>query len=197
MEEREINKSTVQEKKKELRREIRRARAAHSDEEIHKMSLDVLSLLLETQEFQDAEVIYAYMDCKHEVETSDIIRASWKAGKRVAVPRVKGEEMNFFFIRSLEEDVEEGYFGIREPYEKNSAADGEEEENILMLMPGVAFDESRHRIGYGGGFYDRYLERHPKLKTAALAFEFQVKDEVPFEKFDILPDKVVTERRII
>lgn len=197
MEEREIKKSQIQEMKKELRREIRRARAAHSDEEIHEMSLGVLTLLLETPEFKEAEIIYAYMDCKHEVETADMIRAAWKAGKRVAVPRVEGQEMRFFFIRSLEDDVEEGYFGIREPYGKNPLADGEKEEHTLMLMPGVAFDESRHRIGYGGGFYDRYLERHPKLKTAALAFEFQVKNEVPFEKFDILPDKVVTEKRII
>ena len=64
-------------------------------------------------------------------------------------------------------------------------------------MPGVAFDEARHRIGYGGGFYDRYLEVHPGLLTAAIAFQFQVKAEVPVAKFDILPGRIVTEKRVI
>ena len=64
-------------------------------------------------------------------------------------------------------------------------------------MPGVAFDEERHRIGYGGGFYDRFLEAHPKLSRVALAFEFQVKKEVPYETFDICPEKIVTEKRVI
>ena len=64
-------------------------------------------------------------------------------------------------------------------------------------MPGVVFDLQRHRVGYGGGFYDRFLEQHPGLTTVALAFEFQVREEVPFEEFDIRPAKVVTERRIL
>ena len=64
-------------------------------------------------------------------------------------------------------------------------------------MPGVAFDEDRHRVGYGGGFYDRFLEAHPGMKTAALAFEFQIKDRVPFEPFDIRPGQIVTEQRVL
>ena len=137
------------------------------------------------------------MDCKHETETSDLIRQAWADGKKTAVPKVIGETMKFFYITSLENDLEEGYFGIRENYEKNPADEAADREGSLMLMPGVAFDEARHRIGYGGGFYDRYLEAHPGLRTAALAFEFQVKAEVPFEKFDILPGRIVTEKRVI
>ena len=68
----------------------------------------------------------------------------------------------------------------------------DEEEDALMIMPGVAFDTKRHRIGYGGGFYDRYLQEHKKHPTAAAAFDFQLFDEVPYESTDICPDCLVT-----
>ena len=187
----------MKQKKKALRREIRALRAVHSDEEIHAMSLKVLEHVKALPEYQEAETLFVYVDCKHETETSDLIRQAWADGKKTAVPKVIGEAMKFFYITSLENDLEEGYFGIREPYEKNPADEAADREGSLMLMPGVAFDEARHRIGYGGGFYDRYLEAHPGLRTAALAFEFQVKAEVPFEKFDILPGRIVTEKRVI
>ena len=187
----------MKQKKNALRREIRALRAAHSDEEIHAMSLKVLEQVKALPEYQEAETLFVYVDCKHETETSDLIRQAWADGKKTAVPKVIGEAMKFFYITSLENDLEEGYFGIREPYEKNPADEAADREGSLMLMPGVAFDEARHRIGYGGGFYDRYLEAHPGLRTAALAFEFQVKAEVPFEKFDILPGRIVTEKRVI
>ena len=190
-------KETKKEEKKALRKEIKTLRAAHTDEEIHAMSLKVRDQVLTLPEYRDAEVIYAYVDCKHEVEPSDIIRAAWADGKRVAVPKVQGENMKFFYITSLEEDLEEGYYGIREPYEKHPADEAEDEQKGLMLMPGVAFDEAHHRIGYGGGFYDRFLEAHPGLSRVALAFEFQVKEQVPYEVFDICPEKIVTEKRII
>lgn len=183
----------TKQQKKELRREIQRLRKAHTDEEIHTMSLAVKEQILGLSEYREAKVLYAYMDYKHEVETRDLIRSAWTQGKRVAVPKVLGKEMRFFYITSFEEDLEEGSFGIQEPKESAPA----EEENALLLMPGVAFDRMRHRVGYGGGFYDRFLEQHPKLTTVALAFEFQVREEVPFEEFDIRPAKVVTEKRVL
>ena len=190
-------KETKKALKKALRKEIKALRAAHTDEQIHELSLGVRDQVLTLQEYRQAEVIYAYVDCKHEVETSDIIRAAWADGKRVAVPKVLGQDMKFFYITSLENDLEEGYYGIREPYEKHAADESGDEEKALMLMPGVAFDEERHRIGYGGGFYDRFLEAHPKLSRVALAFECQVKESVPYEAFDICPEKIVTEKRVI
>lgn len=190
MEKREID---LKIQKKELRGEIRKLRKAHTDKEIHEMSLAVLERVRTLPEYIQAGVIYAYMDCKHEVETRDLIRLAWKEGKKVAVPRVCGQEMRFYYITSFEEDLEEGSFGIQEPREGILAG----EEDALLLMPGVAFDRKRHRVGYGGGFYDRFLEVHPGLVTVALAFEFQVRDEVPFEAFDIRPAKVVTEQWVL
>lgn len=186
-------KDIKKEAKKAIRREIKARRAAHTDEQIHRMSMSVCEQLTTLEEYKNAAVVYAYVDCKHEVETRDIIRTAWKDGKKVAVPKVLGERMQFFYITSFEKDLEDGYYGIREPREVNPA-----DENVaLLLMPGVAFDEARHRVGYGGGFYDRFLEEHPEMITVALAFEFQVQPEVPFEEFDIRPAKIVTEQRII
>lgn len=183
----------IKTEKKEIRKEIKALRAAHTDDRIHQMSLSVCERLTSLEVYQTAEIVYAYVDCKHEVETGDIIRTAWKDGKKVAVPKVLGENMQFFYINSLEKDLEEGYYGIREPREIHPAA----AEDALLLMPGVAFDEDRHRVGYGGGFYDRFLEAHPGMKTAALAFEFQIKDRVPFEPFDIRPGQIVTEQRVL
>ena len=66
----------------------------------------------------------------------------------------------------------------------------------LMIMPGVAFDRANHRVGYGGGFYDRYLEKHPQLERVAIAFSFQMLPEVPTEPTDICPQIIVTEEEI-
>lgn len=98
-----------------------------------------------------------------------------------------------FYQISHPEDLEPGYYGIREPKTDLSVADGEDG---LMVMPGVAFDDRRHRVGYGGGFYDRYLSKHTRHFTAALAFEFQMMEEVPTEPTDLLPDVVITEKTI-
>ena len=96
----------MKQKKKALRREIRALRAAHSDEEIHAMSLKVLEQVKALPEYQEAETLFVYVDCKHETETSDLIRQAWADGKKTAVPKVIGEAMKFFYITSLEDDLE-------------------------------------------------------------------------------------------
>ncbi len=183
--------------KKELRREIRNLRAAYRKEEIHALSMRILERVRGLWEYQRADTLFIYMDARHEVETSELIRQAWADGKRVAVPKVSGRNMRFFYIASLERDLKEGAFGILEPCAKDPADEATDSTGTLLVMPGVAFDESRHRIGYGGGFYDRFLKRHPDPATIALAFEFQVREEIPFEGFDMLPGKIVTEKRVI
>ena len=106
-------------------------------------------------------------------------------------PRVEGSEMNFYLVEQ-KEDLQPGAYGILEPTGEYKA-DGYDG---LLIMPGVAFDEECHRIGYGGGFYDKYLEKHPDLHTIAVAFELQMYRELPFEEHDIKPEKVITEKHI-
>jgi len=88
--------------------------------------------------------------------------------------------------------LEPGYFGIPEPVSGEIV----NWSKALMIMPGVAFDRANHRVGYGGGFYDRYLEKHPQLERVAIAFSFQMLPEVPTEPTDICPQIIVTEEEI-
>ena len=116
---------------------------------------------------------------------------AWKLGKSVWFPRVEGSEMNFYLVEQ-KEDLQPGAYGILEPTGEYKA-DGYDG---LLIMPGVAFDEECHRIGYGGGFYDRFLEKHPYITRVAVAFEFQMMSEVPVEPTDISPEIIVTEKEI-
>lgn len=180
--------------KKEIRAAVKKSRKEADQMLIRANSDHICAKFLNLPEYQEADCIFAYMDCKNEVETKKVIEQCWKDKKTVAVPKVFGEIMKYYAITSYD-DLEEGYFGIREPkFEKLPEII---REDGLMILPGVAFDEKRHRVGYGGGFYDRYLEQHPNMKKIAFAFEFQVFSEVPSETFDRQPEKIITEERII
>ena len=108
-------------------------------------------------------------------------------GKRVAVPKVYGEEMRFIWMTDLSQ-VDKGYSGIPEPVADGPVAD---DPHALVLMPGLAFDPQGHRIGYGGGFYDRFLAQEPEHPTVALCYEFQMLEKLETEDFDIPVDLVL------
>lgn len=176
--------------KKLIRKEIAARRKAADPEQLERYSRQICGKIQQLQQYQESEWIYAYMDFNKEVMTRELIREAWEQKKRVAVPRVEGKEMTFYEITDFEQLVESNY-GILEPdpqkMEKASS------ETALMIVPGVAFDRARHRVGYGGGYYDRYLSNHRKHTTVAVAFEFQVLDAVPVEENDRLPDCLITE----
>jgi len=177
--------------KKQVRKEIFAKRAAHTDQQIARMSRRLTQKLIELPAFQNAQRIYAYADYNHEVCTGALIEAAWEQGKQVAVPRVVGRDMVFCQIDGFEQ-LKRGYMGIPEPTEQCPQVVWED---ALMIMPGVAFDAEKNRCGYGGGFYDRFLEQHP-LHTIAVAFAFQIVEKLPTEPTDIRPEVVVTEQGI-
>ena len=177
------------ETKKLIRKEIFRRRKEASQENLDLWSQQIVEKVLATEFYKNCSTIYTYVAYKREVETKNLILQAWKDGKKVAVPRVEGKVMNFYYITSLDE-LEKSDMGIPEPKPVNPADD----EHALMVMPGVAFDCTMNRIGYGGGFYDRYLEEHTGLKRLAVAFEFQfVEGPLPTEPTDICPEMILTE----
>lgn len=180
------------ETKKSIRKMIAARRKASTEEERALANEKITASVLEMPEFQQASCIYIYIAYNREVETRAIIEAAWKAGKQVAVPRVEGKEMTFYLLESFDQ-LSPGCFGIPEPVEGLAPAACEE---ALMIMPGVAFDSCCCRVGYGGGFYDRYLEQHSDHPKVALAFSFQMIPEAPTEPTDIFPDKLITEEKI-
>ena len=180
------------EEKKEIRKKIFKARKEHTDAWILENSLRITEALTQLPEYRNAERIMAYADYNHEVITRYIIEQAWKDGKEVAVPKVFGKDMVFYRLTDFSQ-LESGYFGIPEPNEDGETVSWEE---AMMVMPGVAFDVNCNRVGYGGGFYDRFLEKHPEVCRVAVGFSFQILLEVPTEPTDIRPQVIVTEENI-
>lgn len=174
--------------KKAIRKEIFAKRKLLTQEEIQKDSHKITEKILAMEAYQRAKTVYVYMDCKGEASTKELIEAALRDGKKVAAPKVYGDDMKYFYFTSYE-DIEPGYFGVPEPKETLPLADDEE---ALLIVPGVAFDEKRHRCGYGKGFYDRYLSIHTKHRTVAIALDFQVVEAVPCDEFDVLPQVLCT-----
>ena len=186
-----VNLGENMEEKKAIRKQVFAARKAHTDQQIDDWSRKIAETVTALPEYSNSRRILAYADYNHEVMTKYIIEAAWNDGKEVAVPKVVGQDMVFYKLTDFAQ-LEKGYFGIPEP------ARGEivQWEEALMIMPGVAFDRQNHRVGYGGGFYDRFLEKHPYITRVAVAFEFQMMSEVPVESTDISPEIIVTEKEI-
>lgn len=176
--------------KKDIRKQVFDGRKKLTARELEQKSRIICGKIMGMNAFERAKAIYVYMDCKGEVSTKPLIEAAWRLGKKVAAPRVCGDEMAYYYITSYG-DVAPGYYDIPEPVTGEIATD----EDALLIVPGVGFDAKRHRCGYGKGFYDRYLTAHPGHRTVAAAFDFQLVEEVPSEPHDILPQYLVTEER--
>ena len=173
--------------KKELRRNIRLKKEAMTEEEILGKSRSLTEKFLKTDVYKNASALYGYLSYNQEVRTEAILEQALADGKRVAVPKVFGDEMRFIYISGLDQ-ITPGYKGIPEPVEDAPVAD---DPNALVLMPGIAFDKNGGRIGYGGGFYDKFLAKEPNHKTVALCYDFQVVEDLPVEEFDIPVNQVI------
>lgn len=149
--------------------------------------------------YLDSDTILTYVNYKSEVNTTDLVNKALADGKRVFAPRVSGETMEFYQLTEMK-DLKEGYQGIREPSGGLAFETESDTGHTLMLMPGAVFDENCHRIGYGKGFYDKYLNRISEsgiaVPTLALCFECQVLSEIPSETHDIRPQMILTEKKL-
>lgn len=173
--------------KQELRRAIRERKRAMTEEEIVERSNALAEKFYNSPAYQAASTIYGYLPYNQEVRTVPMLQRALDEGKRVAVPKVYGEEMQFIYLEDLTQ-VSKGYAGIPEPIADAPVA---EDKQALVLMPGLAFDPQGHRIGYGGGFYDRFLAQEPHHPTLALCYEFQMQAHLDTEEFDIPVDTVL------
>ena len=173
--------------KQELRRTIRERKRAMTEEEIVERSNALAEKFYNTPAYQAATTIYGYLPYNQEVRTVPMLQRALDEGKRVAVPKVYGEEMRFIYLEDLTQ-VSKGYAGIPEPIADAPVA---EDKQALVLMPGLAFDPQGHRIGYGGGFYDKFLAKEPYHPTLALCYEFQMQAHLDTEEFDIPVDTVL------
>lgn len=175
-----------------VRKEVRKKKRALTSEEIDSKSQVIIDRLCQCERYICADKIYAYVNYNQEINMSILFETAWAHGKKIFVPRVNGKEMIFCRINSMD-DLEKGTYGIMEP---KMTCEIDNEFAGVMIMPGLAFDKMHHRIGYGGGFYDRYLNEHPDFVKIALSYDFQVFEEIESEEFDIPVDLVISESEI-
>ena len=173
--------------KKALRAAIRQQKRAMTEEQIVSKSEKLGRLLAENELYKNAKTFYGYLPYNQEVRTVPMLEQALRDGKRVAVPKCYGEEMKFIYMDDLSQ-VAPGYAGIPEPIADGPIAD---DPTALVLMPGMAFDPQGHRIGYGGGFYDKFLAAEPNHPTLALCYDFQMLPHLETEEFDIPVDCVL------
>lgn len=183
--------------KKEVRKIIRERKKETSEEFRKDAAFRCTKRLTKSSEWKKADTILTYISYNREMSTYPLMEQAWKEGKRVAAPRVEGDKMEFYLFHSWEE-LSKSEMGILEPIGKEQITEElVTPQKALMIMPGVAFDEKKNRIGYGGGFYDRYLMEHPRYQRIAIAYDFQILSDFETESFDIRPHMILTESRTI
>jgi 5-formyltetrahydrofolate cyclo-ligase len=184
--------------KAELRKKMIFIRDSLSIEERKTKSHAIKSHLTKLKAYQDAEVVFVYVSFRSEVDTRCFIKEAKKNGKRIAVPISipKGKVLQPCEISGLDELVP-GTWGILEPIKENCRPVDSKEIDIAVV-PGLAFDNCFHRLGYGAGYYDRFL---PSLRKNAikigLGYDFQLLDRLPVEEFDVPLSGIITEDRLL
>lgn len=178
--------------KKDIRTNILQKRLQMKKEEVIQKSERITTSFLKLEQYLAANLIYLYMDFRNEVMTNLIIEDARKNGKKIAIPKVVGNQMMFYALQD-EKVLKEGFFGIREPERIHPIT----ETDALMIVPGIAFEERGYRIGYGKGFYDQYLTKHKIQQTIALSYELQMVEQIPYDAYDIAMDWILTEERFI
>ena len=158
---------------------------------------------LELDFYKEAGIIFVYSAMAKEIPTQGIIHTAMNDGKKVALPKIRtgvkaGAKMDFVFI-SKDTEYKNGVYGILEPVSNEFIDVKDINDRVEMLIPGLCFDIKGRRIGYGGGYYDRYLTKCPKDKfhITALACEYQIFESLPFNGDDKTVNLIVTENRCI
>jgi len=183
--------------KQKLKLEIFEKRKKISEKELKEKNKKIIENLSSLKEFQEAKNILFYVSCNNEVDTQEIIKELLKE-KNIIIPyTIKNKPT--IFLSELKDFVEliPKTFGILEPKEKYIREFGKEKLD-LVIVPGTVFDKKGNRIGYGFGYYDRFLKTIKKdVLKIGLAFDFQLVDNIPREEHDVPLDVVVTEREVV
>lgn len=175
--------SDIRQVKKALRDEIKTWRRELDPEEKKSMDEEIASRFFSSYVYKRTKQVFTYVSTEIEVDTMTIIKTALKDGKRVACPRcIDGtREMEFYYIESVD-DLESGSFGVMEPVPEKCRA-VEDFSNGVCVVPGLAFDHGGYRLGYGKGYYDRFLSGYTGF-TAGLCYSKCVRRRLPHGKFD-------------
>lgn len=182
--------------KKELRHKMRSILDNVDVKEKKRFTVRIEEALYKTEVWKKASMIGITISRGNEIETRGIINRAWKEGKKVAIPKCFPESKNMsFYLFTSDTQLEEVYFGLKEPKVQETTAALNDKIDLLMV-PGVVFSKEGYRIGFGGGYYDRFLKDYHK-ETVSLLFECQLVHKIPVESHDIPVQMLITEERII
>jgi 5-formyltetrahydrofolate cyclo-ligase len=183
--------------KGDTRKQILRARNAMTPEEITSVSHAIVKRLIELDPIRGASTVMVYLAFGSEVLADDLVLWGWGERKRIAVPlcRPVRRQLIACRIESFDE-LERGHYGIREPMADLIRPVPPEEIDVIVV-PAVAFDRQGHRLGYGGGYYDRFFPGVPRAIRIGIAFARQIVEEIPVDPHDVEMDRIVTEREVI
>jgi len=190
----------MNEDKKTIKAEVRKScltqRATLREEERRTKSLIIQQKLKDLPDFQKAHTVMLFLNFRDEVETTDLAEATIACKKKLILPRCAPKGILLpLKVSDLAVDLEPGAWGIREP--KLTKEEVNPLEIDLVVVPGAGFDLQGNRLGYGGGFYDRFFMRlKPLTPRVALAFECQIIEEVPVDKHDTRMTKLITEKTV-
>lgn len=183
------------EQKQKLRNKYKEIRGNIPSQERRKKSETICEHLLNSPEYAKYQHILVYAAIQSEAELHKFCEQAWKEKKSLYFPKVQNKDMEFYQVREWGQ-LKEGSFHVPEPditeYDL-PVFDGKA--SAWMLVPGVAFDAHGWRMGYGGGFYDRYLDRFFNLHLTGIAFGEQIAEQIPVEVFDHRMDDVITEQQ--
>lgn len=182
--------------KKDLRDRMKKRRAEIVQEEKEQMSAAILSSLFALEEYKKAEVLLTYVPLRSEVNTYPLIERALAEGKRVAVPRcIEGKHhMEFYFIHSIDE-LEKGSFNLLEPHPRRERLYTGHEG--FCVLPGLAFDRRGTRLGYGCGYYDRFLQKFKGVTAGVCFSQLLSEKQLPTGRYDIPANIVVTNKEVI
>ena len=187
----------LKEQKQELRRDLLKKREGIAREAKEKMDNRILALFTSLISYRYSDTLLLYYPTKGEVDTRPLIKKALKAGKRVALPVCLDTEsvMEYYFIRS-ENDLETGKYGIPAPKKNCEKFDKDDEhKGMIIVVPALAFDKEGYRLGYGKGYYDRYINEISATSIGLVYSDF-VMDKLPRGRFDISVDLLVSEKGV-
>ncbi len=184
--------NNIREYKISLRDRYKAIRLNYTPEQKEKLDLDITFRLMRTYQYKNADVILCYVSTPLEVDTHYFIKKALEDGKKVAVPKCRPENvsMDFYFINGFD-DLEKGTFGVLEPIE--SKCEIFQGENSICIVPGLCFDHSGYRLGYGKGYYDRFLTNYSQT-TIGICYNDCVQQRLFHGRYDVPIDLLITER---
>ncbi len=190
-----MNRINLKEAKSEIRNEYKQKRKTIPQEQKLTMDSEICKRFLTLSSYRFADTVLLYSPLKYEIDTRIIAEDALAKGKKVAFPRcVENNEMVYHYIENLDQ-LESGMYGIQEPnkdlplYESGSG-------HTICVLPAICYDKRGYRLGYGKGYYDRFLSKFKGVKAGLVYSDFII-DEIPNGKFDLPSDIVVTEKRVI